>query len=265
MEKNLNLRKKWITDVLSSKKKFESWLVNNQEKGFIQFFNGSFRIDNDLCNRLYSGVGCKQSRRHLKRKLRTWGYEEEGETYKKIKIEENLQSNRSLQRKNQLNDKLNLFQYIYQQIDILDIFLSRSYGFEGHILKSSEIFIKERMKKMIPNDEMNGTSDLLKLYPMKKERKNIVRKSINSWRNELQKKMSDEQNLELLDIGSDILMCALMFLLKEVYKNYLAKISQEPYDILKHHEQIPICYRDLMDYGSPFIDWNEFSCYIINL
>jgi len=142
-----------------------------------------------LCSRLYSGVGYKESRRYLKRKLRTWGYGEEGETYKKIKIE-NLQSNELLDRNrylnitNQLNDKLNLFLYVYQQFDILGKFLSTHSRFEEHILKSSQIFVLERMKKIIPNDEMNGSRDLLKLYPTKEEINNIVGKSMNSWRNE---------------------------------------------------------------------------------
>jgi len=48
------------------------------------------------------------------------------------------------------------------------------YGIEEFILKSSQIFILERMKKLILNDEMNYTVDLCKLYPTKEEINNIV-------------------------------------------------------------------------------------------
>jgi len=216
-------------------------LANNQEQGFIRFYDGSFRINNDLCNKLYSGVGEKKSRQHLKRKLRDWGYGEDGETYKKFKIEENLQSNEVIDRNrllnitNKLNDKLNLFLSVYQRFNILDISPS---VFEDYILKSSQSFLQERMKKLILKDKMNCSNDLWELCPEEEEINNIMRKIFNGWRIERTKNNVLIIKLNEVDVcryGSNIFKGSLLLLLEKVYMKFLVDIFQEPYAFKMHN------------------------------
>jgi len=240
LKKSKPRKKIWRDDVLSSKKKFESWLANNQEQGFIRFYDGSFRINNDLCNKLYSGVGEKKSRQHLKRKLRDWGYGEDGETYKKFKIEENLQSNEVIDRNrllnitNKLNDKLNLFLSVYQQFTISD---KHPGDFEEYISKSSRTFLRKRMKNLILNDKMNCSNDLWELFPEEEEANNMVRKFFIGRINEHTKHDFSDTDLILykkihpvaLRFGSNIFRIYLLLLLEKIYVKYFVEIIREPF------------------------------------
>jgi len=90
---------------------------------------------------------------------------------------------------------------------------------------------------VIPNDEMNCSSDLLKLYPTKKEIENVMWEIFKCWRYELEqnfKNISDTVNFDQLQvslcfIGLKLLKCVFLLLLKDIWENYLVKISKEPY------------------------------------
>jgi len=94
------------------------------------------------------------------------------------------------------------------------------------------------MEKMILNDEMNCSSDLLfsKLFPTKEEINNIMWNTFNNWRNEHAIKNISELlivverlQVDMCDIGSILLKGAILLLLEEVvYKKYLANINQKP-------------------------------------